>query len=88
METLDLIIPLKKELGLSLKEEALLYSTSSNSLDEVKQKVRRIYATNKYDHDKLTKDNLILKRRNRKRRGAKGRFTLRHLLLQYYVLGM
>lgn len=61
LETLDLIIPIKSQLDLSLKEEANLYSKTKNELNQIQQKIRSIYATTKYDNDKLTNDNLILK---------------------------
>lgn len=60
LEALDLIIPLKKKLGFSLQEEAILYSKTQNELTKTQQKVRSIYAATKYDNDKLTSDNLLL----------------------------
>lgn len=61
LEALDLVIPIKTELGLELHQEAVLYSKTRNELTEIQQKVRSIYATTKYDNNKLTNDNLVLK---------------------------
>jgi len=61
LEALDIVIPLKKELNLEVSEEALLYSMVQNNLEKIQQNIRRIYATTKYDNDKLSQDNLILK---------------------------
>ncbi|WP_350293158.1 ATP-binding protein [uncultured Croceitalea sp.] len=61
LEALDLIVPLKTKLNIGLTEEANLYSKTHNKLTQIRQKIRSIYATTKYDNDKLTNDNLILK---------------------------
>lgn len=61
LEALDYIIPLKNDLGKDATIEALAYSKITNGLEKAKQKIRRIYASTKYDNDQLTKDVLLLK---------------------------
>ena len=61
METLDLLIPLKKAMGQDLSEEAALYSKTYSALIQTQREIRSLYATTKYDNDKLTTDNLQLK---------------------------
>ncbi|MEJ1222833.1 tetratricopeptide repeat-containing sensor histidine kinase [Sediminicola sp. 1XM1-17] len=61
MEALDYIIGLKHDLGKNATSEALAYSEIRNGLEQSKQKIRRIYASTKYDNDKLNKDVLLLK---------------------------
>ncbi len=61
LETLDLVIPLKKRMALDLGEEAILYSQTQNQLARTQQKIRSIYAVTKYDNDALANDNLLLK---------------------------
>ncbi len=63
MEALDYIIGLKHDLGLDATSEALAYSEIRNGLEKSKQKIRRIYASTKYDNDQLNKDVLLLKTR-------------------------
>ncbi|MCK0191703.1 hypothetical protein [Arenibacter sp. F20364] len=60
LESLDLILPLKKALGQDVSEEAILYSQAQNKLEKTKQAVRAIYAATKYDNDTLEKENLTL----------------------------
>jgi len=60
LESLDLVLPLKKELGLDVSEEAILYSNVQNKLEKTKQSIRSIYAATKYDNDTLEKKNLVL----------------------------
>lgn len=61
LEALDIIIPLKTELNIEVGKEAVLYSEVQNDLESTQQNIRRIYAATKYDNDKLSQDNLILK---------------------------
>tara|TARA_R110002033_G_scaffold66981_3_gene117960 strand:- start:5013 stop:6884 length:1872 start_codon:yes stop_codon:yes gene_type:complete len=60
LESLDLVLPLKKALGQDVSEEAILYSNVQNKLEKTKQAVRSIYAATKYDNDTLEKKNLTL----------------------------
>ncbi|MCM4171830.1 hypothetical protein DHD32_10080 [Arenibacter sp. TNZ] len=60
LESLDLILHLKKALNQDVSEEAIFYSTVQNKLEKTKQGVRSIYAATKYDNDNLEKKNLIL----------------------------
>ena len=60
LESLDLILPLKKALGQDVSEEAIFYSNVQNKLEKTKQGVRSIYAATKYDNDNLERKNLIL----------------------------
>lgn len=60
LESLDLILPLKKALGQDVSEEAIFYSNVQNKLEKTKQAVRSIYAASKYDNDTLEKKNLML----------------------------
>jgi signal transduction histidine kinase len=60
LESLDLILPLKKALGQDVSEEAIFYSKEQNKLEKTKQSVRAIYAATKYDNDTLEKKNLTL----------------------------
>ncbi len=63
MEALDYIIGLKHDLNKNATSEALAYSEIRNGLEKSKQKIRRIYASTKYDNDQLNKDVLLLKTR-------------------------
>ncbi|RTE54287.1 hypothetical protein EHW67_03720 [Arenibacter aquaticus] len=60
LESLDLLLPLKKALGQDVSDEAILYSKVQNNLEKTKQTVRAIYAATKYDNDNLEKKNLTL----------------------------
>ncbi|QWX84872.1 hypothetical protein H0I23_04305 [Cellulophaga sp. HaHaR_3_176] len=60
LESLDLVLPLKKSLNQDVSEEAILYSKVQNKLEKTKQTVRSIYAATKYDNDTLEKNNLKL----------------------------
>jgi len=60
LESLDLLLPLKKSLGQDVSYEAILYSTVQNQLEKTKQSVRAVYAATKYDNDSLKKKNLTL----------------------------
>ncbi|ALM07751.1 hypothetical protein SB49_07995 [Sediminicola sp. YIK13] len=61
MEALDYIIGLKHDLNKNTTAEALAYSEIRNGLEKSKQKIRRIYASTKYDNDQLSEDVLLLK---------------------------
>ncbi|MGY8916576.1 MAG: hypothetical protein ACKVJF_16015, partial [Flavobacteriales bacterium] len=61
LEALDYIIGLKNDQGKNATSEALAYSKIRNELEKSSQKIRRIYATTKYDNDQLSKDVLLLK---------------------------
>ncbi len=61
LEALDLIIPLKTDLNLNLKKEADLYPKTYKRLTKTQRKIRNIYATTKYNNDKLVNTNLVLK---------------------------
>tara|TARA_R100001369_G_scaffold91335_1_gene132356 strand:- start:6559 stop:8433 length:1875 start_codon:yes stop_codon:yes gene_type:complete len=60
LESLDLLLPLKKTLGQDVSEDAIFYSQVQNALEKTKQAVRAIYAATKYDNDTLEKKNLML----------------------------
>ena len=60
LESLDLLLPLKKTLGQDVSEDAIFYSQVQNTLEKTKQAVRAIYAATKYDNDTLEKKNLML----------------------------
>ena len=60
LESLDLLLPLKKALRQDVSEEAITYSETQKKLEKTKQAIRSIYAATKYDNDTLEKNNLTL----------------------------
>lgn len=86
LEVLDIVIPLKKTRGADLSEEAILYSKTQNKLTQTQRAIRSIYAVTKYDNDKLTNDNLLLKAQKAKK-DLHNAFYLAGLLLSIVTIG-
>ena len=61
LESLDYILSLKKDLNKNLSEEAVLYSITNKNLQLTRQKIRALYASSKYNYEKLKLDKLKLK---------------------------
>ncbi len=67
IEALGFIFDLKE----NTNEEAKIYNAVYNELTEINQSNREIYAVTKYDNDKLTTQNLVLKAETAKQRTQK-----------------